>query len=104
MEHFALKQAELDQKVAQAMDGLTSGAWRLYQDALQQAARDQHGAREAGYTGDHGKGGGVPRERSLYDPRDYKLADFPNEPSLAAFKKWRHDVELFLETIGTSRP
>jgi hypothetical protein len=98
-EHLQRGQAELDQRVAQAMDGLTFEARRLYQEALQQAARDQQGPREAG---DHGKGGGGPRERSLYDPRDYKLADLPNEPSLAAFKKWRHDLELFLETIGTS--
>ena len=82
----------------QAMAELTFEARRLYQDALQQAGRD----RGQGSTGDHGKGGGDPRERSLYDPRDCKLADLPNEPSLAAFKKWRHDLELFLETIGTS--
>ena len=31
-----------------------------------------------------------------------KIPDLPAAPSMAVFKKWRHDFELFLETIGSS--
>ena len=54
-----------------------------------------------GGDGDGGKGGGghQPRDRQLFDPRDYKIQDLAASPSLAAFKKWRAEVELFLDTI-----
>ena len=43
-----------------------------------------------------------PRDRNKFNPRDYKNSDFEKDPSVVSFKKWRHDLELFLKTIGTS--
>ena len=76
------------------MANLDSEARKFYQQALYEAR--QAGPQSGGDEHD-GKGAGGPRERSLYDPREYKIADFHTEPSLAAFKKWRHDLEIFLE-------
>ena len=86
---------EVDTKVALVHAELRESARGLYTEALRAAARDTDSG------GNHGgKGAGVPRAKSLYDPRDYKLSDLSSDPSLATFKKWRHDLELFLETIG----
>ena len=96
--HLEEKQKEVDQKMEHAMSILASESRRFYDEALQRAVGQQHFGGEGQGKG----GGGGPRERALFDARDYKIADLPNEPSLAAFKKWRHDLELFLETIGVS--
>ena len=32
------------------------------------------------------------RDRQVFDPRDYKVAELPEKMNLAAFKKWRHDT------------
>jgi len=91
---------EIDQKMALVHHELQTAARGLYSEALQAAQSAQTGG---GGGGDHGgKGSGGPRERSLYDPRDYKLADLTSDLTLAAIKKWRHDLGLFLKTIGTS--
>ena len=70
--------------MAAAITNLNAEARGLHREAL-------HEARQAGPPSGggehHGKGAGGPRERSLYDPRDYKLADLHAKPSLAAFKK-----------------
>ena len=47
-------------------------------------------------------GKGAPRERMLFDARDYKIPELVSDPSLAVFKKWKHDLALFVETIGPS--
>jgi hypothetical protein len=92
---------EIDQKMALVHQELQTAACGLYSEALQAAQSAQTGG--GGGGGDHGgKGSGGPRERSLYDLRDYKLADLASDPTLATFKKWRHDLDLFLETIGVS--
>ena len=49
--------------------------------------------------GSRGKGSG---DRNVFDPRDYKLHDLGDTPTLAASRKWRHDTELFVETLGPS--
>jgi len=79
---------------------LQTTARGLYAEALQAAQRDA----STGGGGDHGGGGKGTgsRERQLFDARDYKIPDLPAAPSMAVFKKWRHDFELFLETIGSS--
>ena len=41
-------------------------------------------------------------ELMLFDARDYKIPELASDPSLAVFKKWKHDVELFIDTIGPS--
>ena len=38
----------------------------------------------------------------LFNARDYNIPDLSSDPSLGVFKKWKHDVELFIETIGPS--
>ena len=70
----------------------------LYEPMKFQLDRDRHGPSEGG------KGGSAsgPRERNIYDGRDYKIADLEKGASTAAFKKWKHDLELFVETIGPS--
>ena len=84
-EHVTAKQLEVDQLMVAAMANLDSEARRLYQQAVFEARRDT-GAQSGG--DEHpGKGAGGPRERSLYDPRDYEIADLHAEPSLDAFKK-----------------
>ena len=42
------------------------------------------------------------RDRNVSDPRDYKLADLGVKPSMARWKKWRRDLEGFIDTIGLS--
>ena len=50
--------------------------------------------------GSGGFGGGQQRDRQIFDPRDYKIEQLGSSPSVAAFKKWRADVEIYLDTIG----
>ena len=38
----------------------------------------------------------------MFDPRDYKLPELAEKASVAALRKWRHEVEVFTETIGPS--
>ena len=39
-------------------------------------------------------------DRNVFDPRDYKLAPLDAKPSLGKWKKWRRDIEAFIDTIG----
>ena len=59
-------------------------------------------SRSSADGGEASFGKGSPRERVLFDARDYKIPELVSDPSLAVFKKWKHDVELFIETIGLS--
>ena len=78
---------------------LQQSARELYNQAMAEA-RSHLGSSSQGGGKDSGKGGA--RERQLFDPRDYKIPDLSSAPSMAVFKKWKHDLELFLETIGSS--
>ena len=40
-----------------------------------------------------GKGGAAPRDRNVFDPRDYKVAELGNKPSMAKRTKWCRDFE-----------
>ena len=42
------------------------------------------------------------RDRSVFDPRDYKIETIPTQMSLGVWKKWRHEVEIYVDTIGPS--
>ena len=42
------------------------------------------------------------RDRQVFDPRDYKIELGPSHLSLAVWKKWRHEVEIYIVTIGPS--
>ena len=59
----------------------------------------------AGPTGASSGFQGAPfaeRDRNVFDNRDYKLADLQPQPSLGKWKKWRRDLEAFVDTIGHS--
>ena len=36
----------------------------------------------------------------MFDSRDYKIEAFPNSISLGVWKKWRPEVEIYVDTIG----
>ena len=99
-ELLATNRLEIDQKMSMVHQELQTAARGLYAEALQAAQRDASTG-GGGDQGGGGKGSGS-RERQLFDARDYKIPDLPAAPSMAVFKKWRHDFELFLETIGSS--
>ena len=42
------------------------------------------------------------RDRSVFDRRDYKIETIPTQMSLGVWKKWRHEVEIYVDTIGPS--
>ena len=69
-----------------------------YEQMKLQLERDGHGPSEGG------KGGfsAGPRERNIYDVRDYKIADLEKGASTLFVKKWKHVLELFVDTIGPS--
>ena len=48
-----------------------------------------------------GKGGGD-RDRNVFDSRDYKLSELGPKPTVVRWKKWRRDLESFVDTIGTT--
>ena len=85
--------------VATLRGQLQQSARELYEQAVADA-RSHLGSSSQDRGKETGKGGA--RERQVFDPRDYKLPDLTSEPSMAVFKKWRHDFELFFETIGSS--
>ena len=47
-------------------------------------------------------GSGGERDRSVFDPRDYNIDFLPSLFALGVWKKWRHEVEIYIETIGPS--
>ena len=71
-------------------------------DARNQFEQRLGETRSSGDGGETSFGKGAPRERMLFDARDYKIPELASDPSLAVFKKWKHDVELFVDTIGPS--
>ena len=74
----------------------------LYDKVISDARAHFGESRSSAEGGDASFGNGAPRERVLFDARDYKIPELTSDPSLAVFKKWKHDVELFIETIGPS--
>ena len=47
-------------------------------------------------------GSGGERDRSVFDPRDYKMDSLPSQFALGVWKKWRHGVEIYIDTVGPS--
>ena len=47
-------------------------------------------------------GPGGERDRPVFDPRDYKIEALPTQFALGAWKKWRHEVGMYIDTIGPS--
>ena len=75
-------------------------AMKAMQDNLQAILSN---AKSTGFAGSGDGGGPRPdRERQIFDPRDYKIAEIGDKVSLAGFKKWRHEVEMYIDTIGPS--
>ena len=48
------------------------------------------------------RSGAQERDRPVVDPRDYKLEVLPATRSLGAWHKWKHEFEIYLNTIGPS--
>ena len=97
------KQAELQHKVDEVVSAMQgqfhTSARGLYDQAVAEA-RSHFGSSRQDRGKDAGKGGA--RERPFFDAGDYKIPNLPSAPSIVVFKKWRHDLELFLATIGSS--
>ena len=45
-------------------------------------------------------GAGHERDRAVFDPRDYKIDVLLSQFALGVWKKWRHEVEIYIDTIG----
>ena len=95
--------AEREANINATMEDKLNGAdqrLRVNMVSLMATARAELGTSTGG--GPSGSYGGGPRDRSAFDARDYKIHDLEASPSLAAVRKWRHDVELFVDTLGSS--
>ena len=90
-----LKQAELPSHCEGKLQAMYD---RVISDARTHFAE----SRSSGDGAEPTFGKGAPRERMLFDARDYKIPQLASHPSLAVFKKWKHDVKLFIKTIGPS--
>ena len=68
------------------------------------ATRAAVGSTDFGYGFGTGKGRAAQtaRDRNAFDPRDYKVAELGNKPSMATWKKWCRNFECFVDTIGPS--
>ena len=68
------------------------------------ATRAAISSSDFGFGFSTGKGGAAQtaRDRNVFDPRDYKVAELGNKPSMAKWKKWFRDFECFVDTIGPS--
>ena len=42
------------------------------------------------------------RDRAVFDPRDDKIETIHTQMSLGVWKKWRHEVEIYVDAIGPS--
>ena len=42
------------------------------------------------------------RDRPVFDPRDYKIDVISSQVFLGVWKKWKHEVGVFVDTIGPS--
>ena len=57
---------------------------------------------DSGHGGAGAGKGGAPRDRNVFDPRDYKVEPLGDKPSMGKWKKWVRDFECFVDTIGPS--
>ena len=105
------KLADFDQKIA-AADLSFQESSVAYESLLEQAmtafAENRRELQEIyRMVSESGAGAGpstrgAARERNVFDPRDYKLPELSEKVSVAALRKWRHEVDVFTETIGPS--
>ena len=72
---------------------------------LRELSAEVSAAPSSGYTGFLGGTNSTPqatKDRNVFDPRDYKLAERGRKPTVARWKKWRRDFEGFVDTVGFS--
>ena len=74
----------------------------MYDKVIADARTNFGESRPSADGGEAAFGNGASHERVLFDARDYKIPELVSDPSLAVFKTWNPDVELFIETIGAS--
>ena len=71
---------------------LESGVDRWFGE-IRAAAAAAGSVGAGGFTGANFQGGPfAERDRNVFDPRDYKLAEFGTKPTMARWKKWRRDL------------
>ena len=82
----------------QAVGSLISNSQTEFANLQQRITADMHGyvAANVGQGSSSSGGGGGPK--SILDSRDFKVEKLEVSPSLESFKKWRHDLCLFLQT------
>ena len=95
-EYYIKKRVEFDRTLHEADVKLKDTPAALYGEARANTQAGDGGGASFG-----GRGRGL-RDRNVYDLRNYKIADLTKEPPLAAFKKRRHDVDLFIAIVGSS--
>jgi len=108
-EHDVLNQSVIDTKDAMDKWAIAfrleiTGAFENHKNVINET-RDQiqEMATRSGPEGGGGAGGAARgHERRIFDDREYKVKDLPEKCSPAQFKKWVHEVEIFLETAGES--
>ena len=42
------------------------------------------------------------RDRPVFGPRDYKIDVIPSQMSLGVWKKWKDEIEIYVDTMGPS--
>ena len=81
---------------------LESAVDRRFEE-IRAAAAAAGPAGAGGFTGANFHG--VPsaeRVRNVFNPRDYKLEALPATLSFGAWKKWKYELEIYLDTIRPS--
>ena len=109
VQHVANMDA-LEEKLRQYANGVEDNLNAIKEDVGRTQAevvRTQSGIRQLIESG-RSEGGSVlqrpsqERDRQVFDPRDYKIESLPSSISLGVWKKWRHEVEIYVDTIGPS--
>ena len=100
LKDYVVKQEETQRVQLEARLDNAGTALRALMHSLVDTAKQEVGA--SGGSSGFASGGGGPRDRNPFDARDYKIHDLESNPTLASSKKWKHDVELFVDTFGPS--
>ena len=98
---------ELESKLRMFAQGVESNLGSIQQEVVRtqaESSRTQAGISNLIETA-RSEGGSVlrpnqERDRQVFDPRDYKIEALPSSISLGVWKKWRHEVEIYVDTIG----
>ena len=82
----------------QAVNTLIATSQTEFASLQQRFTADMHGYVAANVVQGSSSSGGGGGSKSILDSRDFKVEKLEASPSLESFKKWRHDLCLFLQT------